>query len=148
MIDFTNLGDANKEEICLKIQRSIHLSFSFVRFSLCIFNAVSLSAFSAIASEKKDISKELVIKGAEFESIFLNQDRRIVITATGEDPDGAVSEAEMQVMAMPDVVILSVKISLEKGQTQSWEVLPEKNPCNLSVSGKSGQTRLRIDQKP
>ena len=47
-----------------------------------------------------------------------------------------------------DLVVLSVDTSLAKDKTESWEISPEKNPYTLQVSGKSGQIRLKVDQKP
>lgn len=93
----------------------------------------------------KEVFEERV---ARFESIVLNPNHQNVITATGDGPAGSVSEAHMKVMAMSDLVFLSADISLAKGKTESWEVSPEKNLYTLQASGKSGQIRLKVDQKP
>jgi hypothetical protein len=51
-------------------------------------------------------------------------------------------------MAMPDIVVISEEISLKNGDTQSWDISPEKHPFNLVVNGKSGQIRFKIYQNP
>jgi len=65
----------------------------------------------------------------------------------GRIKEGIVFNAFIQVMAMPDMVFLSVDSYLKKGETRSWKVQPQKNHHNLKVSGKSAQIRLRVEQK-
>ena len=100
------------------------------------------------AGEKEVLSKEFSIRGGATEGVVLEQNHRIKIVATGEGLNSAVSEANMRVMAMPDIVVISQVISLKNGETQSWDISPEKHPFNLVVNGKTGQIRFKIYQNP
>lgn len=99
------------------------------------------------ADEKEVLSKEIVIIENASESILVESGRDITITAMGDDPNGAASEAIIEVMAMPDVVVLSESISLKKGQTKSLAVSHDKNPHSLKIFGTSGRIKFKIDQK-
>ena len=117
--------------------------------SLSIFLILSyfLTINIASAGEKEVLSKEIVIIGNASESILVESYRDIIITAIGDDQNGAASEATIEVMAMPDVVVLSESISLKKGKTKSFVVSHNKNPHSLKIFGKSGRIKFKIDQK-
>jgi hypothetical protein len=118
------------------ISLSIFLIFSY-------FFTINIAS----AGEKEVLSKEIVIIGNASESILVESYRDIIITAIGDDQNGAASEATIEVMAMPDVVVLSESISLKKGQTKSFVVSHNKNPHSLKIFGKSGRIMFKIDQK-
>ena len=119
-----------------------------VAFISISITSIDSSMSNLSAGEKEVLSKEFTISGGATEGIVLEQNQHITIVATGESLNSAVSEANIQVMAMPDIVVISEEITLKNGDTKSWDISPEKYPFNLVVNGKSGQIRFKIYQNP
>ena len=98
------------------------------------------------AKAKKPLSTTVSIKSTSTHAIGLEPDRTITITATGEDPGGALSTAGMKVLGKDKSTILSEQVTLKKGETQTWAVPAEKLPYDLYLNGGKGQVRFTVEQ--
>ncbi len=106
---------------------------------------------SGTSSREKYVSgkpsvKTLVIKKTSAMGISLDPDRSIVITATGDNPKGDLSEAGLTVQDKRNKKIEGAVFTLKNEQTRTWDIPAEKEPWTLSVSGMSGQIRLKMEQ--
>lgn len=130
----------------MSLYRNCAVVSTLVFFFTLIVTFTHLESSIVFAGDNATITKEFTISGTASDSIVLEQSKLLKIFATGVGPINMVSEVTMKVMAMPDIVVITENISLRKGETQSWEVPPEKHPYNLRVVGKSGQIKFKIYQ--
>jgi hypothetical protein len=100
------------------------------------------------AQDTSATSQVFTIIAGKSESVSLVRKQDVKITATGDGEEGAVAEAEMKVTTRQDIVLLSEKISLEKGDIKTWTIPHHKNPNKVTVSGTSGQLLLLVEQNP
>lgn len=96
--------------------------------------------------KKKTISKTFNVKRMSGQSISLKPDRYIIITATGNNPGKSVSSADIKVLDKKENKIIAEKITLKKGEVRIWEVSPDKEPSDISVSGEKGIITFKLDQ--
>ncbi|MCK5544857.1 MAG: VWA domain-containing protein, partial [Desulfobulbaceae bacterium] len=95
---------------------------------------------------KKLLSKTLDVKRISAYGISLKPDRHIIITATGNSPGGSVSSAYIKVLDKGNNEILVEKITLQNGETRTWEVPPDREPWTLYLSGEKGLIKFKVDQ--
>ena len=95
---------------------------------------------------KKSLSKTLNVKRMSAHGIGLEPDRHIIITATENSAGESISLADMKVLDKGNNEIIAEKITLQKGETRTWEILPDKNPWKLMLSGEKGLIKFKIDQ--
>ncbi|MCJ7809059.1 MAG: VWA domain-containing protein, partial [Desulfobulbaceae bacterium] len=98
------------------------------------------------AKAEKPLSKTLNVKRMTAHSISLEPDRHIIITATGNSTGGSISSADMKVLDKGNNEIIAEKITLQNGESHTWDVLPDKEPLTLSLSGEKGLIKFKIDQ--
>ncbi len=99
------------------------------------------------AKAKKQLSTTVLVKPTSAEAIGLEPNRTITITATGDDPGDVPSTVDMKVLSKNKGTILSEKIALKSGETQTWEVPAEKLPYDLYLNGGTGQVRFTVEQR-
>ena len=76
----------------------------------------------------------------------LRPDRRIVITATGDNPAGTISKAGLTVKDKSQNTIESARFALKNNQSRSWEIPPEMEPWTLSLNGEEGRIVFKVEQ--
>jgi hypothetical protein len=86
------------------------------------------------------------VKRMSVHFISLKPDRHIIITATGNSPGVSVSSAYIKVLDKGNNEIIAEKITLKNGEIRTWEVTPDKEPWDLSLSGEKGLIKFKIDQ--
>jgi len=52
----------------------------------------------------------------------------------------------MKVLDKGNNEIIAEKITLQNGENRTWEVLPDKEPWTLSLSGEKGLIKFKVDQ--
>lgn len=100
---------------------------------------------SSAASMKPKVETIEIRKGSG-RGQSLEPDRRIVVTATGDSPEGGISKAGLTVHDRNKNVIESARFALQNNQTRSWEIPPEMEPWTLSLSGEEGRVVFKVEQ--
>ncbi len=96
--------------------------------------------------DKKPLTKTFKVNRMSGRSISLKPDHYIIITATGSNSGKSVSSAEIKVLDKKNNKIITEKITLKNGEVRTWEVSPDKEPRDISVSGEKGVMKFKIDQ--
>jgi Ca-activated chloride channel family protein len=106
------------------------------------------SAKAAVQSPRstKPMMETLTVKKNQGKGRSLEPDRRIVITATGDNPDGMISKAGITVQDKDKTTIETASFTLENNQSRTWEIPPDKKPWTLSLNGEEGQIRFKVEQ--
>ena len=96
--------------------------------------------------DTKPLSKTFDVNRMSGRGFSLKPDRYLIITATGNNPRKSVSSAHIKVINKKNNEIIAEKFTLKKGEVRRWEVSPDKEPWNISVSGEKGVMKFKVDQ--
>ena len=96
--------------------------------------------------DTKPLSKTFDVNRMSGRGFSLKPDRYLIITATGNNRGKSVSSAHIKVLDKKNNEIIAEKFILKKGEVRRWEVSPDKEPRNISVSGEKGVMKFKVDQ--